>query len=190
MKILVGHWMVHQALQDNLIPPNAMVVFLVTMPSKCPLAAVYWQTSHINTAIPYSSPVKTLPSVMIKLHTAQPPWPVNTLESPLRSCLPSSSQSSSWSSTSVQLMETWQHSMAVDYPNTPSKVFAKGMVWALPSGWPSACAWFICFIRLALPLRYPALSHLQALLWFPSFMLMIVISLSWLPLWSQPPRGP
>ncbi len=52
MKILAGYQMVCQALQDNLIPPNAMVVFLVAVPSKCPLATVYWQTSHVNAATP------------------------------------------------------------------------------------------------------------------------------------------
>ncbi len=52
MKILVGHQMVHQALQDNHIPPNAMVVFLAAMPSKCPLAIAYWLTSHVNAATP------------------------------------------------------------------------------------------------------------------------------------------
>jgi len=53
MKILVGHQMVHQALQDNLIPPNAMVVSLVAMPSKCPSVAVYWLTSHANATTPW-----------------------------------------------------------------------------------------------------------------------------------------
>jgi len=51
-KILMGHHMVYQALQDNLIPPNAMVVSLVSMPSKCPSVAVSWWTSHINATTP------------------------------------------------------------------------------------------------------------------------------------------
>ncbi len=50
MKILVGHRMACQALQDNLIPPNAMVVSPANMPSRCPSVAVYWLTSPANAA--------------------------------------------------------------------------------------------------------------------------------------------
>jgi len=53
MKILVGHHMLQQALQADLIPPDFMVASLATMPSKCPSAAVYWQISHASATTPW-----------------------------------------------------------------------------------------------------------------------------------------